>query len=782
MGNTKMRMNNFVIKPLAAAIALSISVDVAIAAESNEVQGAAMEKKVESKNLELETIVVTSQRRVQTLQEVPISVTAFSSEALEKGGIVEARDYLSQTPNVSFSEDGGAGSRSVNISVRGVSNVGLGEVVTANSIGFYIDELNVGSVSTGTINPQLQDMQRIEVLRGPQGTYFGRNSLGGALNISTKLPDEELYGEVSVNAASFGTLGGEGIFNLPISDKLMMRAVYSYNESDGEVENINPDGSDLGYEHTSGRIALRALPTDELTIDLSVTYTNEDEGGDITVPTGVINLDSQSIFGSDFKAIDELPSYPQNDSKVNRNLVELNDNEFSIVNLRVAYDFDGFEFKSITGLIDSSTSRAFDLDSTSVDALRRFNEYEATSFSQELRLQSTAVQEFDWTVGLFYAEDDIEQFNSIQAGADTSYTNPNTGEVIGLLPPIPAGFRINENNRVFKTESIALFGETVWHMNEQWDLTLGARYTQDDVKNEAFDRFAFESPVLDSKGDVSFNDFSPKVVVKYTASDDLNIYASVSQGYKSGGIDFSNDGSEASNFKPEELSSYEIGFKSSLLDSRVNLSAALFYLDWTNLQVQSNFLRVPGDISSAVEKTLNAAEVSATGVEFELTALLSEGLIASFSGGYLNSEFDSFDNAIIKGTTTPVSLSGESLPNTPELTLSGSLDYTYPVGDSGMEGFVRAEWNYRDESASNLEAVASNAGLLDLPAFPYQIDSYNVVNLRVGLRNDNFRINAYVENLFDEQYYTGTGDGFGLSGIRVKPHSTVLGVKFTYMM
>lgn len=777
-----MNIKKFVIKPLAVVVAISTSAGAAEVVEQADQLKLSAQEKAKNKNLELETIVVTSQRRTQSLQEVPISVTAFSSEDLEKENILEARDYLSQTPNVSFSEDGGAGSRSVNISIRGVSNVGLGEVVTANSIGFYIDELNVGSVSTGTINPQLQDMERIEVLRGPQGTYFGRNSLGGALNISTKLPDDELYGEFSFSAGSFDTFGGEGIFNLPISEKLMLRGVYSYNESDGEVENVNPDGSDLGFEHTSGRIALRALPTDELTIDLSVTYTNEDEGGDITVPTGVLNLDTQSIFGAEFKAIEEFAFYPQNDSKVNRNLVEINDNEFTIVNLRVAYDFKDFEFKSITGIIDSATSRAFDLDSTSIDALRRFNEYEASSFSQEFRLQSTAVREVDWTVGLFYAEDDIEQFNSVQAGADTSYTDPKTGEVIGLLPPIPTGFRINENNRVFKTESIALFGETVWHMNNKFDITLGARYTQDKIKNHAFDRFGFESPVPDSKGNVSFNDFSPKVVVKYTANDDLNVYASVSQGYKTGGIDFSNNGGEASNFKPEELTNYEVGFKSSLLDNRVSISAALFYLDWTNLQVQSNFLQTPGDISSAIEKTLNAAEVSATGIEFELTALLTEGLIASFGGGYLNSEFDKFNNALIKGSSTPVDLSGESLPNTPELTLSGSLDYSFPVGGEGLEAFARAEWNYRDETASNLEAVASNAGLLNLPKFPYQIESYNVVNLRAGLRGDRFRINAYIENLFDEQYYTGTGDGFGLSGIRVKPHSTTFGVKFTYIM
>ena len=775
-----MSINNLPIKVLSAAIAMSISV-MAVGADDNETTKKQTAVEANKKDSGLETIVVTAQRRSESLLEVPISVTAFTADDIENGNIVEAKDYLSQTPNVSFSEDGGSGSRSVNISIRGVSNVGLGEVVTANSIGYYIDELNVGSVSNGTINPQLQDMERIEVLRGPQGTYFGRNSLGGALNISTKLPDEELYGEVSMNAGSFNTIGGEGIFNLPISDKFMMRGVYSYNQSDGPVENINPRGSEIGYEHNSGRLSFRALPTDELTIDLSLTYTSEDEAGDMTVGTGVLNLDTQSIWGP-MAAIDEVGFYPDNDSKVSHNLKEKNENEFTIVNLRVGYDFDGFAFKSVTGFIDSSTERVADLDNISTDTINRFNKYDANSFSQEFRLQSTDAQTLDWTVGVFYAQDEINQFNSIQAGAEGSYTDPDTGIVIGLLPPIPAGFRINENNRAFQTTSTAIFGEAVWHLNDQWDITAGGRYTQDDIENRAFDRFAFEGAVPDSEGKVSFSDFSPKLVVKYTINDDTNVYATASKGYKAGGIDFSNSGGDISTFRPEELTNYELGFKSTMLENRVNLTAALFFLDWTDLQVQSNYLEVPGDISSAVEKTLNAAEVSSIGAEFELTALLTDDLVFSFGGGYVDSNFDDFDDALIKGSSMPVDLTDQPLPNSPKLTLNSALEYTFEVTDSGMEAFVRAEWSYRGESASNLEAVASNAGVLNLPEFPYQIDSFNVVNLRAGFRSDSFRVNAYIANLLDEQYYTGTGDGFGLTGIQVKPHSTEVGVKFTYMM
>ena len=143
--------------------------------------------------LVLEEITVTAQRREESLQDVPLSVSAFSSDVIERSGIKAVADYLMVTPNVGFSEDGEGGSRSINVSIRGVSNITLDGIATANSIGYYMDELSVGGVAQGTINPHLQDMQRVEVLRGPQGTFFGRNAIGGAINMATKKPDDTWY-------------------------------------------------------------------------------------------------------------------------------------------------------------------------------------------------------------------------------------------------------------------------------------------------------------------------------------------------------------------------------------------------------------------------------------------------------------------------------------------------------------------------------------------------------------------------------------------------------------
>ena len=719
-----------------------------------------------------DAIVVTAQRREQLIQDVPISITAFSAETIEKANITEAKEYLALAPNVSFTEDGETGNRSINIAIRGVSNIGLGEVSTQQSIGYYLDEQSVGSTANGTYNPQLIDIERIEVLRGPQGTYFGRNASGGALNITTKKPDDNFYAEAGAEVARFDTYKAYGVVNLPLSETLFFRGVASYETSDGLIRNVNPNGAaNSGYDYVHARGALRYVPTDRLTLDLSVAYTDEDEGLDATVPSGVLDLDTQSIFGAGFEPIDDqLGFYPENQRRVNHNAPEFNRNNFLLVNNRINWEGDGFSIRSITGYIDSGNERLFDQDNISADAINRRNDYDGRSFSQELRVQSEDAEVFDWVVGGLYAHDRIRQFNSITAGTDTTYTDPVTGEVIGLLPPIPPGFRINENNKIFKTESWAAFADLTWHVSPRFELIVGGRYSHDTISNRNFGVVAFESPVPDTSARRSFDDFSPRFVVRYEFSDDASVYASASKGYKAGGVDINTD--IVSPFSPETLWNYEVGLKGSALDNALQYSASIFYLKWKDLQVQTNFLRDPTDISSAVELTLNAAKASNKGFEVEMLARVSPELRLSGAFGYLDSEFDSFPEAVLAGGNA-VDLSGFRLPKTPRYTFSTAIDYEREL-TPGWDIYSRTELSYRSSAPGDLEGVA--AAPLGLPRFPYVPGGYTVVNLRAGLQGDRYELGVYVENLFKEDYYTGTQDNFGLGGIRLRPHPRVWGL------
>jgi iron complex outermembrane receptor protein len=638
--------------------------------------------------LQLEEIIVTAQRREQSLQDVGVSVTAFTSEDLERSNITEAKDYLLSTPNVSFSEDGQTGNRSINISIRGVGNVALGESSVANSIGYYMDDFNIGAVSNGTVNPPLIDVERIEVLRGPQGTYFGRNTSGGAINITTKKPSEEAYTEFGADYSSFNdagdTQGVYGVLNTPLSDRFFLRTVLSYETSSGLVENVNPNGTkDSGYDLSHARIAGRWLASDATTVDLSLTVMDEENGFDAGIGSGVLDLDTRGIFGDGFVPIDDqLGFYATNKNKVNHNTPEKNDNQFTVLNARVKYEADGYTFKSITGLITSETQRVFDQDNISADAIIRHNDYEADSFSQEVRWEFTR-DNSEWVVGALYAKDEQEQFNSITAGTQGSYTNPVTGEEIGLLPPIPAGFRINENNLSFETESLALFADYTWHVSDRLSLSVGGRYSRDEISNRSFGVVAFEGSIPDIAASETFSDFSPKLSFDYDINDDVRAYGVVSQGYKAGGVQLNGNIAEGQRFRvvpfdEEKVTNVEFGIKSYFSNRRVQLNASVFSVSGDDLQAEANFLADPNDISSATTITNNASDASIKGAELEFAILASEHLTLSGGLGVLDSEFDSFTNAQV--VTRALDLSNQALPGAPELTANLAAQYDFENG------------------------------------------------------------------------------------------------------
>ena len=252
----------------------------------------------------LEEVTVTDQRREQKLQEVPISVTAFTGTTLERLNVRSSIDYLALTPNVSFTEDGQAGSRGLGIAIRGINNLVSGENAFVNSVGIYLDEFSVASVPNQVANPNLADMERVEVLRGPQGTYFGRNALGGALNMTTNKPTDEFGGRVILGAETYENAGNQynvtAILNMPVSDTFKLRGLVYYEDSDGWVENacakganaatcpaaaengFTPNGApDSGHETLTFRLHAAWDVGENTSILGSLYYTDEEQGHDI---------------------------------------------------------------------------------------------------------------------------------------------------------------------------------------------------------------------------------------------------------------------------------------------------------------------------------------------------------------------------------------------------------------------------------------------------------------------------------------------------------------------
>ena len=771
----------------------------------------------------LEEIIVTAQRREQSLQDVPVAVTAFTGEALELANVTEAAQYLNLTPNVSYTEDGQVGSRGISIAMRGVSNINTDESSFIQSIGVYLDEFSVASVGQGTVNPQLQDLERIEVLRGPQGTYFGRNAVGGALNLTTRKPQPEYDSSVS---AGFRTFEGaaeqydlSAMVNLPVSDSFMLRGVLYYEDSGGLVENIVPGGGDSGHEYTMGRLSARWLLDDATTVDLMLMTSDEEQGHDENVPSGVLDTDSVATFqfagptSEFFVPIDPGTGFwPDNRNKTARSAIgEKNDNSTSIAILKVAREMsDTMTLNWISGWIDTELERVFDNDLVAENVVFREQTREGTSFSTELRLDITS-DAFDWTVGALYARDEKDTDSAVQLGTTTVVD----GIQIGGLPPtflndvFGRPFCLGCSERGFELTSIAVFTDLTWHVNERFDLTLGGRYTSDDVTNTFLPfgptggpRWPTDVvPTAAISNEDTFSDLSPRLALSYDLTEEATVYATLSRGYKAGGFSLDRNGADNSAvnevFEPEILTNYEVGVKSELFDGRARFNAAAFLLDWQDLQLETFFFLVPGDATSNVQLTINVGEARATGLEAELAVLLTENFTLTGGLGVIDTEILSDDVARLSGNLF-VNLKGEPLPRAPELTFSMAADYRFTLDP--WDGWVRLEYIYRDSQFSTIEDVTylqtSGAIVYGDPltqmnpiaqvpnrsdGFPFRTPETDIVNLRAGVHlNECWEVVAYVENLTDEAYFTGTGENFGLSGFRLRPHPRIWGAKVNY--
>jgi iron complex outermembrane receptor protein len=664
-------------------------------------------------------------------------------------------------------------------------------------------------------------MERVEVLRGPQGTYFGRNALGGALNLTTKAPTDEFGGEVSVGGESYEDAGEmysvTGILNMPVSDTFKLRGVAYYEDSSGLVENIGPGTGDSGHEWLDLRLRGTWDLSDATALNFTLIYSDEDQGTDENVPSGFLDLDTVDTFGVTGTAFDPGTGFwPDNQNKLSHDLDEKNQLEtiVAIANLRHQLS-DGLALKVVAGIIDAQQKRVFDNDLIgNLDLLQRTNDYDGNSWSVEARLEHSG-DSLDWVAGVLYAEDQQEQKNNVAISTDPTATIDG----VGFLPPFPQGLGLALNSKNFELESIAVFADATWHATDQLDLIVGARYTSDDVLNErsAFgiapscdpglpdcDFFGgfinFPRPSISA--DETFDDISPRVGVRYAWSDEGSIYATISKGYKAGGTstgnDTNNDGAPiAIPYDDEELWNYEVGIKTEFADRRVRLNASVFFMDWKNLQVEAFRFLTSGDLSSNFEQTVNV-DSEATGVEVELLTAPTDRLTLGASVGYIDTEITD-EPACDQTTFGPtciqitggfaVTAIGLEMPKAPELTANAFGEYRWPIGSN--EAWLRAEYVHRDSMYSDIEALTNlqtrgpspNTGIARVVGddeFPYKVPSFDVANLRGGFEWEHTSITVYVQNVFDEEYYTGTQENFGLSGIRLRPHPRTFGAQLAY--
>jgi iron complex outermembrane recepter protein len=709
----------------------------------------------EADNSGLDEIVVTAQKRVESARDVPISLTVFSAQQLQDYRIEGVQDYMALTPNVAFFTSGN--STDQKIAIRGVTNVG-GYV---NSIAMYVDEFNVTpGPTTSTYDQNLLDLDRVEVLRGPQGITFGRNVIGGAVSMTTRKPGPNFEADGSLEYGSFNTWMTRATVNLPVSSGIAIRATGYIRESDGFIRDVGPGDSRNDYQGKGGRVAVRFLPTDSLTVDLTVARTQFDQGINDFVPSGVL-LESLVPLGFTKPINDGEGFYPDNRDRVATNTPVTSSNDTSMVTERAEWNLGDFSLISVSGYIRNDTNYHGDGDMTAEDYYVDHLASQLRSYSTELRLQSNGKRRWSWIVGASYAHDE-----------NSSLTVRDLNDAFMRLLRLSGTRRVVDQDTMSSAKSYALFGDLTWRSeSERLAISLGARYTHD----IEFDHFFDNSENLitgvplgnNSQGSEVFNDVSPRLSVVYTLTPDANVYGTVSKGFKAGGFNFGVNQipSISPRFGKEGAWNYETGLKTVMFKNRLRADLSLFYMKWSDIQVRAGYIAqnlVP------IILIQNAASASSKGVELALEARPLSALSLELNAGYDEATFGSFPGALdLFGKVYDAS--GHPLLLAPKWTASTAAQYTIPVV-ADFDAFARVEYAYRDKFFNDPQEL-ERAG--------HFVPSYNSWNLRVGFENDRYRLTAYAENVFDNKNYVGSRETQFLSGNAVVINPRRFGVQFT---
>ncbi len=746
---------------------------------------------VEEAGYTLRTMLVTATKRVQLAQDVPFSLNVQSEEDIKRLNTTDLEDLSRNVAGLSIQNLGPG--QSV-ITIRGVSS---GQIVRdqpgiKEQVGVYLDETPI-SLSLFTPDIDLFDLNRVETLRGPQGTLFGSGSIGGTVRYITNQPllgVNEVKVEVDGNYIDEGSLGGhlKTALNVPLGEDAAVRLVAYGTRYGGFIDALKEGGTvdeDVNDgDRYGGRITLLWEPTENLSITPRVVYQKIDLGGfnrdevfnlfanpytDPAIRPRITLGEREQFLLLDEAFEDETLIF---DTVVNWSLEDLFDVTYSASYIKrdVLVSRDS---SALTGSVSISPFGSgpftFPEDEVSIPAnLRDTTDLE--QMTHELRLSSGDDSALQWLAGVFYAN--VERDYS-QRNLTPGYDAPALEHIlnrIGVAPEdISNGFTDVDSNYssdlTYDLRQIALFGEATYALLERLDLTAGLRwYDWEEDKT-------FRSGGVFSNWDaqnqditVSSDGFTPRFIVSYKANDNVSVNAQISRGFRLGGVNdplnqpLCKDAYDTyrvyQEFEDETLWNYEVGFKSSF--ENITLNGSVFYTDIENLSVNVD----AGDCSSRV--AISVPESHTAGAELELSIQPTRSLLVAFAGSYVEAEFDSTirtadGSAVVEGIEK-----GNRIPSVPDWQLSGSATYTLPGLLNAGESYLSASWQFVGDSITQSGDQVADKGVFthDLPyagisadqttEVDLLLDSYHLFNLSAGLVYDNIEFTAYVKNLTDE--------------------------------
>jgi len=635
-------------------------------------------------NTVIEEIVVTSRYRPENITDVPDSITAFTAADVERYRIERINRIASLTPNLRFSDDQEVGVST--LVIRGVrQNRGTGQP----PVSFRID--GVSATNNLLTTQELFDIESVDVLRGPQGALYGRNAIGGAVLISTRLPTRDPDYRFRVSAAEGNDFTVAANASGPITgDTLLYSASLRIQDRDGQLENAYLGNQKVDFKSSASfRGRLLYKPTDRLTVDFRGQYVDQEGGSGYFMPgsEGVLPLPPPAapiFFGN--------PVYEIQSNRIGESFVQ-----FEEVSAKIDYQFGWGTLTSISSFTDVDSGNDQDLDQTLFDAINIIVIDQSNTFAQEFRLGSNADTALRWVTGVYFFNQD--RFRSLA----TTF----------LGTPVPAAAQD------LKLKNFAAFGNLSYDFTEDLEVTLAFRYDE-------------ETPEDITQGrSQTFNELQPKASLAYKFQEDLLGYVTIGKGFRAGGF---NNLAPGSNFQPgfdaESLVSYEVGMKGSALNGRLWGGLAFFYTDYTD---QQYFLFD----QTGTQANINVAKSEIFGGELEIVARVAESLQLNFGLGFTESEIKEYQD--IPGVLVPAAaILGGKVPGAPVWTLNFGLQHEKPLSNE-LNFVSRLDYEHRGKTYWTLDNVDTQS-------------AYDLANLSFALERERWSTRLYINNLLDEDY------------------------------
>lgn len=751
-------------------------------------------------DLVLEEVVVTAQLRAQSLQDVPISVSAVDGSKIAEAGITKIEDLQSYVPNFSMSETGVG----TNIYIRGIGS-GINQGFE-QSVAQYVDGIYYGRAQLS--RAPFLDLERVEVLRGPQNILYGKNSIAGALNIVTAEPTDEFEGMVSATyEPRFGETIGDVVLSGPLTDTLGARFAYRNRQLDGYLEN-NDGGDEPERDEQTARLTLQWDPTDELSAKLKAEHGTFDVTGrqieiigdepSLNPALGGLNW---SQFLLNLNNVNPTLSTPASILDITQDGNRSSNGDFSNndtdnVTLNVTYQLGDYEITSITGYLSYSYEELCDCDFTSANSFTLFSEEDYDQVSQEFRIVSPAGEDFEWLAGAYYQDSSLDFADEFTIPLDSPVGTLVEGLFAGLIAPGSANATLSGLNvpRTFNQDSeiFSAFFQGSWQATDSLRLTVGGRYSYEEktasrrlTSTDANGvEFAFDDSFVPGSaagvdyllgrvflvsrhqldGEQERDNFSPLVTVEYDINNDWMAYATWTRGFKSGGFDVRSNTFDRENvisnalgdvtipagsfeFEEEKAETIELGFKATLADGRGSLNAAYFHTQYEDLQVSIFDGRVGFNVG-------NAAEAITQGIELDGRWKLTESITIAGALAWLDFEFDDYPNG--QCTAEERIRTGEE-----QCDFSGFTNQ-YVADWSG--NFIISHYTTLGENlqlSSNLDAIFTTDFNPSQNVDPnIEQDGYVKWNARVALGDidDTWEVAVVGKNLTDEEIVTYAND------------------------